>query len=103
MKVVLTSALCLVARSRRLEQLAAELEQPGLLELLRRFLHDALRPELEPAVDVDLDDCPELSPRTRIALYHSAATRFDARNRATTRAGCGHPPHVRNRLKPTQK
>ncbi|TFK79473.1 hypothetical protein K466DRAFT_505488 [Polyporus arcularius HHB13444] len=67
--------------------LADELSQPRLLEHCRRFLRDTLYPELEPAVDVPLDECPELSLRTRVAVYHSARAVFYAPSEAAGPGG----------------
>lgn len=51
-------------------------------------------PELEPAVDVLLEDCPELSPRTRVALYNSARAVFYAPSEAAGPGGM-HQEYIR--------
>ncbi|KIJ65729.1 hypothetical protein HYDPIDRAFT_167325 [Hydnomerulius pinastri MD-312] len=57
--------------------LAAELGQPQLLELVRRFLYDQLYPDDELAgADLPLEDCPVF--RGRISVYHSASAVFYA-------------------------
>ncbi|KAI0682814.1 hypothetical protein C8T65DRAFT_713697 [Cerioporus squamosus] len=74
--------------------LADDLSQPQLVELCLCFLRDTLYPELEPAVDVPLDECPELSPRTCVAVYQSARAVFYAPSEA---AGPGemHQEYIR--------
>ncbi|KII89805.1 hypothetical protein PLICRDRAFT_52959 [Plicaturopsis crispa FD-325 SS-3] len=57
--------------------LAADIQQPRLPELLRRFLYDQLHPESNiSSADVALEDCPRF--HGRISVYHSAVARFYA-------------------------
>ncbi len=51
-------------------------------------------PELEPAADVPLDVCPEISPRTRISLYRSARAIFYAPSEAAGVSGM-HQEYIR--------
>ncbi|KAI0349013.1 hypothetical protein OH77DRAFT_1499682 [Trametes cingulata] len=66
------------ASPHRLQALAVKLRQPSLTAKLRQFLHDQLYPELDLAVDIPLNDCPVLLPRTRVMLFHSATATFYA-------------------------
>jgi hypothetical protein len=53
------------------------INQPQLLELIRRFLHDQLAPDAEqPGSDILLSDCPTFS--SRITVFHSAVATFYA-------------------------
>ncbi|KAI0706396.1 hypothetical protein C8Q76DRAFT_771056 [Earliella scabrosa] len=82
------------AFSRRLDVLMPQLKQPRLVDHLRRFLHDTLYPELELADDLDVNDCPEIPPKVRIAVYTSARSLFYAPSEASGPGGM-HQQYIR--------
>ncbi len=58
---------------------ARRLRTPSLRDLLRRYLREQLYPGFdEPDAPVDITECPDLSPRTRVALHTSARATFYA-------------------------
>ncbi|KII88928.1 hypothetical protein PLICRDRAFT_698078 [Plicaturopsis crispa FD-325 SS-3] len=58
-------------------EVAANIHQPRLPELVRRFLYDQTHPNSAlPSADVPLDLCPQFSGR--ISVFHSAVARFYA-------------------------
>jgi hypothetical protein len=63
-------------RSRFPEELAVEIGQPQLPELVRRFLHEQLDPNGPPADTILLDACPVF--RGRLAVHHHAKAIFYA-------------------------
>ena len=82
------------AFTRRLDVLVPQLNPLPLVEQLRRFLHDSLYPELDLADDLAIDECPELSPQTKIAVYHSARSIFYAPSEASGPGGM-HQQYIR--------
>ncbi|KAF8798346.1 hypothetical protein BYT27DRAFT_7123186 [Phlegmacium glaucopus] len=61
---------------RTLNTLAAHINQPCLVELTRRFLHEQLNPDGPASDDVDLDDCPDITGK--VSVFHSAIATFFA-------------------------
>ncbi|EMD31400.1 hypothetical protein CERSUDRAFT_60074, partial [Gelatoporia subvermispora B] len=63
--------------SKDVPSLAAEVEQPRLLELICRFLYDQLEPESEiSSDDISIEDCPCFNEN--VYIYYSAAATFFA-------------------------
>ncbi|KAI0251372.1 hypothetical protein BJV78DRAFT_1316789 [Lactifluus subvellereus] len=64
---------------RMIDQLAAYLGQPRLVEYIRRFLYDQSHPNAEICgMDVLLDLCPEISSQLRVNVFHSATSTYYA-------------------------
>ncbi|KDQ49560.1 hypothetical protein JAAARDRAFT_186918 [Jaapia argillacea MUCL 33604] len=64
---------------KRLPDLAAHIDQPLLLPLVRRFLYDQLHPNSNiPSSDIPLEQCPQFEGR--VYVYHSAVARFYSRS-----------------------
>ena len=61
------------------DQLAAYLGQPRLVEYIQRFLYDQSHPNAEICgMDVQLNLCPVVSPQLRIKVFHSATSTYFA-------------------------
>lgn len=59
--------------------LAPSLNQPQLLEHVRRFLYDQFHPDAEVCgMDTPLDSCPAVPNNLRIKVYHSATSTYHA-------------------------
>ncbi|KIM37143.1 hypothetical protein M413DRAFT_31087 [Hebeloma cylindrosporum] len=61
---------------RTLNALAAHVNQPRLVELTRRFLHDQLHPDGPSSDNLDLDECPDITGK--VSVFHSAVATFFA-------------------------
>lgn len=59
---------------RSLEELAQHINQPDLVELARRFLHDQLYPDGPPVNEVALEECPEID--SKLSVFGSATETF---------------------------
>ena len=70
-----SASLRLTAYSRFPDELANEINQPSLPELIQRFLWDQEHPDI-PAEELPLDDCPKFDGR--ISVYRSATATFYA-------------------------
>ena len=59
--------------------LTPSLNQPQLLEHVRRFLYDQFHPDAEVCgMDTPLDSCPAVPNNLRIKVYHSATLTYHA-------------------------
>lgn len=76
-----------IAYTQRLDTLIHELDEPSLSTHFRRYLHDQLFLEYALAVDRDLEDCPDISLRTRIDIFTSARAIFYAPSEAAGPGG----------------
>ncbi|TFK84482.1 hypothetical protein K466DRAFT_496496 [Polyporus arcularius HHB13444] len=78
----------LLAAREDVSAMARHLRVPALHDLLRRFLRQQLYPDFdEPDAVVNLDDCPDLSPRTKLALHATARATYYAPSELCGRFG----------------
>jgi hypothetical protein len=57
------------------QDIANELEQPKLLEYIRRFLYDQLHPDADVCgMDAPLDRCPDVHGSLQMKVFHSAVS-----------------------------
>jgi hypothetical protein len=65
-----------VERKLRVHTLAAEVHQPNLENLIRRFLYDQLHQGRGPPPDVDINMCPRFFGK--VSVFHSASATYYA-------------------------
>ncbi|EMD32852.1 hypothetical protein CERSUDRAFT_68528 [Gelatoporia subvermispora B] len=81
--------------SRNVFKLAEEINEPRLVELIRKFLYTNITP-IDPrsTPDIDLEECPPLTEREKIYVYYSAAATYFAPSDPCGVGGM-HRKHVR--------
>jgi hypothetical protein len=65
-----------VERKQKVHALAAQIHQPNLENLIRRFLYDQLHQDHGPPPDVDISMCPQFFGK--ISVFHSASATYYA-------------------------
>ena len=79
--LVVDTKYCTTAQGygKTVDILANDLDQPRLLEYIRRFLYDQLQPDSEVcSMDVPLNTCPKVHGSLCVKVFHSAVSTYYA-------------------------